>query len=39
MNTIGIEIRDEDLYKLDEDENVISHHESQEGTFQINSVI
>lgn len=39
MNTVGIEIKDEDLYRLDKDTNIISYHESEEGTFQLSTVI
>lgn len=39
MNIIGVEIRESDLHKLNEDPNIISYHESEEGTFQLSTVI
>lgn len=34
MNTIGIEIQEDQIYKLDEDANVLNYRESTEGTYQ-----
>lgn len=39
MNTIGIEIKEKDLSKLEEDSNIISYRESEEGTFQVTPAI
>ncbi len=39
MNVIGIEIDEAELHNLDEDLNIISYHESEEGTFQLTTVI
>lgn len=34
MNTVGIEISENEIYNLEQDENVLEYRESTEGTYQ-----